>query len=363
MDQEDPEIAFNKIGNCNHCIKARKNLHAITNPDGFEQWATKIISKRKLNQSYDGILGLSGGLDSSYLLVKLVEFGVRPLVFHVDAGWNSAESVKNIYNLVTKLDIDLQVEIIDWDFVRNIQIAFLKSGLRNQDIPQDYLFLTHLFKSAGENKIKDIFTGSNYATENILPTNWGENALDYKRIKGIMTDFGLKSHPQLLPFNNLHFFLKKNIFKSIIVHEPLNLMRYSKESARVYLQKNYEWQNYEGKHTESQFTRYFQEIYLKNRFGVNKKKAHLSSLIVSNEIDRATALNILKLDSNNSDKNFFIQKYIANKLGINIATLREFEKLDASYSNKKFKSSKVQFYFLRIFEKITVMIKAKDIQI
>lgn len=359
MDEADPEITFNSLGDCNHCLKARKNLYMITNPNIFEQWATKIVLERKPNQSYDGILGLSGGLDSSYLLVKLVESGVKPLVFHVDAGWNSAESVKNIYNLVTRLNIDLQVEVIDWDFVRNLQIAFLNSGLRNQDIPQDYLFLTHLFKSAEKNKIKNIFTGSNYATENILPSTWGESALDYKRIMGIMKDYGLKPHPQLLPFNNLLFYVKKNIFRLITVHEPLNLMSYSKEPARVYLQKNYDWQNYEGKHTESQFTRYFQEVYLVNRFGINKKKAHLSSLIVNNEIDRATALDILDRDLSNSDKNYFIQKYIANKLGIHIDTLRHFEALAQNYSDIKFKSSKIQYYFLRILEKITVMIKAK----
>jgi hypothetical protein len=361
MDQEDPEITFNSLGDCNHCLKARKNLYMVTYPNSFEQWATKVILKRKSNQSYDGILGLSGGLDSSYLLVKLVEFGVKPLVFHVDAGWNSSESVKNIYNLVTKLKVDLQVEVVDWDFVRNLQIAFLKSGLRNQDIPQDYLFLTHLFKSAKDNKIKNIFTGSNYATENILPTNWGESALDYKRVKGIMTEFGLRPHPQLLPFNNLHFYLKKNIFRSISVHEPLNLMTYSKELARIYLQENYAWQNYEGKHTESQFTKYFQEVYLVNRFGINKKKAHLSSLIVNNEIDRATALNELNRDLNNSDKSYFIQKYIANKLGIHIDTLRQFEAPVQNYTNIKFKGSKIQYHLLRVLEKITMLIKAKFI--
>jgi len=362
MDEEDPSITFDSNGCCNHCAKARKNLSIITNPLGFEDWVSKIISNRNLNQTYDGILGLSGGLDSSFVLVKLVESGIKPLVYHVDAGWNSPESVKNIYNLVTKTKVDLQVEVIDWEFVRELQIAFLRSGLHNQDIPQDYLFLTHLLETADKLNIKNIFTGSNYATENILPTNWGENALDYKRILSVMQTFGLKPHPQLLPFNNFNFFLKKNVLRSRIVHEPLNLMSYNGTQARKYLQKNYNWQDFQGKHTESQFTKYFQEVYLPVRFNINKNKAHLSSLIVNNEIKRATVLNILQQKSDDFVRNSLLRKYIANKLNIDLRTLGTYEIQMQKFTSKKFKSSKIQFYIIRILEKliITLNLKARN---
>jgi len=359
MDEEDSSIIFDSNGCCNHCSKARKNLGIITNPHGFEDWVFKIISNRNLKETYDGILGLSGGLDSSFALVKLVESGIKPLVYHVDAGWNSPESVKNIYNLVTKTGVDLQVEVIDWEFVKELQIAFLKSGLHNQDIPQDYLFLTHLLKTADNLNIKNIFTGSNYATENILPTNWGENALDYKLILSVMRTFGVKAHPQLLPFNNFNFYLKKNILKSLIVHEPLNFMQYNGTQARKYLQENYNWQDFQGKHTESQFTKYFQEVYLPVRFKINKKKAHLSSLIVNNEIERATVLNILHQKSDDFLRNSFLRKYIANKLNIDLETLSKYEAPMQKFNARKFKRSKIQFYIIRFLEKVIIMLNSR----
>ncbi|MCX7827730.1 MAG: N-acetyl sugar amidotransferase [Thermanaerothrix sp.] len=294
MDTTDPEIVFDDNGYCNHCnnfFKNIKNIKWIPNHQGMQE-LNKIIDRIKSdckNKQYDGIIGLSGGVDSSYLLCKLREWGLNPLAVHVDAGWNSELAVKNIELLCKNLGVDLDTIVINWDAMRRVQVAFLKSGIPNQDIPQDHAFFASLYHYAVKHRLLYVFSGSNYATESILPKAWGYDAMDSKYLKAIVQRFGdgnLSGFP-LISFYQLHFYYPYIIGMKII--RPLNYIPYKKKDAIAELQK-YGWSYYGAKHWESRFTKFFQGYYLPTRYGYDKRKAHLSSLIVSGEITREEAL-------------------------------------------------------------------------
>lgn len=186
MDTTDPEITFDEHGVCNHCKGARHFFatNTLGTPEEIPPSAKEALRAKNTSQ-YDCLIGLSGGVDSSYLLVQAVRWGLRPLVVHIDAGWNSEIAVGNIFRLVDRLGLDLHTEVIDWDVLRRAQIAFLRSGLANLDAPQDHVFFSSLLKVAIEEGVEIILTGSNMATESILPTQWGYNALDGNHIRGV----------------------------------------------------------------------------------------------------------------------------------------------------------------------------------
>jgi hypothetical protein len=294
-------------------------------------------------------------VDSSFLLVKLVEAGLFPLVVHVDAGWNTPESTQNIYKIVTKLNLELETVVVDWAKMRRMQIAYLESGIMNQDVPQDHAFFSSLYEIALKNKIKNVFVGSNYATESILPKSWAEDALDKKQIESVLNkyDKSLKLDFRLLsPF---WFFWQARIIRNLRIHAPLNHLEYSRKNAIHYLCTNYDWQDYGGKHRESKFTTYYQEIYLKKRYGIDKRRAHLSSLIVNKEITRKEALDILSQPTFNEFQITNMRKYVANKLEISETQLTSFE--SKSNNSHSIKSSFFQKLIIRIITKIYIVIK------
>lgn len=295
MDTTDPLITFDEQGRCNHCthfFNTIQGVHWLPNEKGrriLDETIAKIKSEGRGKQ-YDGIIGLSGGVDSSYLLCKLHEWGVRPLAVHVDAGWNSDLAVRNIEALCKKLDIDLHTIVIDWEAMRNVQIAFLRSGVENQDIPQDHAFFAALYSYAVKNGVRYVFHGSNYATESILPAAWGYDAMDATYLCAIVRRFGegrLKNYPVVTFWK---YYIYYPYIKEMNVVRPLNFIPYGKGSAIRELERDYDWHYYGGKHWESRFTKFFQGYYLPTRFGYDKRKAHLSSLIVSGEITRDEAL-------------------------------------------------------------------------
>lgn len=321
MDTSDPEITFDEHGVCNHCRTAEQHLHNGWMPD--ERGATRLeeiaseIREYGHDKEYDCIIGVSGGVDSSYLLhVAKKMMGLRPLAVHVDAGWNSEIAVKNIESLITALDIDLFTYVVDWEEIKDLQLAFLKSSVANQDIPQDHAFFAKLYEFAVKNDIRYVLTGSNLSSESILPSAWGYNAMDKRQIMGIHRKFGqrkLKSYPTIGFFDYNFYFPFVRRMKRFA---PLNCLPYDKEKAIVELQETYGWRYYGGKHHESRWTKFFQSYYLPVKFGFDKRRAHLSSILIAGQTTRDAAL--AELDKPPYDPREIENEkaYVARKLGI-----------------------------------------------
>jgi N-acetyl sugar amidotransferase len=286
---------------------------------------------------------LSGGVDSSYVayLAKKV-FNIRPLVVHVDTGWNSELAVKNIENIVKKLDIDLYTYVIDWEEMRDLQLSFFKSGIVCQDNPQDHAFVAVLRKIAREKNIKYFITGANASTECILPKSWSYNNIDAKLIKSIHKKFGtikLKTFPFITLFN---YYIIYPLFHKVTRVNVLNMMDYKKSEAMEVLQKELGWKYYGGKHHESIFTKFFQVYYLPIRFGFEKRRAHLASLVVTSQMEREDALEELKQPLYSDNEIIQDKIYIAKKLGI---SLEEFERyMSVPLTNENDFANNAKFY-------------------
>jgi N-acetyl sugar amidotransferase len=318
MDTSDPLIQFDAKGNCNHCNSAielgRKTW--FPNQEG-KKILDDIIGKIREEEKYkefDCIIGLSGGVDSSYLAYYAVRNGLRPLVVHVDCGWNSEQAVKNIENVIKKLNIELHTFVVNWEEMKDLQRAFFKASLPDQDIPQDHAIFSALYNFARKNKIRYVLNGLNFATECIMPENWGYQAMDYRHLKSIHDRFGeikLNDYPYVDFF---HRYIYYTLIKRMKIINPLNYIDYRKDDAIKTMQKELDWQYYGGKHHESRFTKFFQSYYLPHKFNFDKRRAHLSSMIVSGQISRTEALE--KIEENVYSENEMSNdlEYIAKKL-------------------------------------------------
>lgn len=337
MDTSDPEITFDEQGVCNHCLNFDANIKPrwFPNEKGSEilQGIVDKIKRENVNNEYDCIIGLSGGVDSSYLAVKAAQMGLRLLAVHVDAGWNSEIAVRNIENICKKLSIDLHTHVVDWEEVKELQRAFLLSGVANQDVPQDHAFFAALYNYAVKNNVKYVLSGMNFATEGILPSAWGYMAMDLKHLEGIYERFGrvpLRTFPKVNLFKYLIYY---PYIKGMKVIAPLNYMPYDKNEAITILEKEFGWQYYGGKHFESRFTKFFQAYYLPAKFGYDKRRAHLSSLIVSEQLNREQALAEMEKVLYPEDQLREDQDYILRKLDL---TSEDFEAV-LNQPNKSFR--------------------------
>ncbi|MFY7964195.1 MAG: N-acetyl sugar amidotransferase [Chitinophagaceae bacterium] len=326
MDTTDPLITFDERGVCNHCNEY-KEYEKTSKLFGEEakaelQKMVNLLKKSGKGKEYDCIMGLSGGVDSSYLAYFATkELGLRPLVVHVDAGWNSELAVNNIQSIVQKLNLDLHTLVIDWEEIKDLQLAFLKSGIANLDVPQDHAFIASLYQEAKKYKIKYILNGGNMATESILPKAWGYDASDSVHLKAIHNKFGtikLKSYPIFTTFKKLIYY---PFIAKMKVLRPLELIPYSKSSAKKVLIEELGWRDYGGKHYESTYTKFFQAHYLPTKFGYDKRKAHLSSLIVSGQMTREASLAELEHPLYDSKELVEDTIFFSKKLGI---TVQEF---------------------------------------
>jgi N-acetyl sugar amidotransferase len=318
MDTSDPEIKFDDRGYCNHCNSAVELAGKVWFPDERgEKYLDTVFEKIKSEErkkEFDCIIGLSGGVDSSYLAWLTVKKGLRPLVVHVDCGWNSEQAVKNVENIVKKLNIELHTFVVNWEEMKDLQRSFFKASLPDQDIPQDHAIFSALYRFAGENNIRYVLNGLNFATESILPKSWGYQAMDYRHLRDVHNRYGemkLKDYPHLTFFQRYIYF---TLIKRMIIINPLNYISYHKDEAIEILKSELGWEYYGGKHYESRFTKFFQSYYLPLKFGFDKRRAHLSSLIVSGEITRDEALK--EMDENlYSEKEInFDLEYVAKKL-------------------------------------------------
>jgi len=318
MDTSDPWITFDDDGICNH-VKEYEYYVNFQKPNIDEsriltEKMVDLLRKEGRGKDYDCIIGLSGGVDSSYLTWYVTQqLGLRPLIVHIDTGWNTEAAVSNIQNITQKLKLDLHTLVIDWQIMKELQLAYFKSSLANLDVPQDHAFIASLYKEARKYHIKYIINGNNMATESILPLAWGYDASDSIQLKSIHKKFSntkLGSYPLLSPFEK--YFYYPRILK-IKKYSPLDWIDYNKADAKKLLIEKLGWRDYGGKHHESIFTRFFQGHYLPHKFGYDKRRAHLSSLIVSGQISRDEAIEELKKPLYDpilleEDRNYFIKK-------------------------------------------------------
>ena len=333
MDTSDPKISFDAHGHCDHCRGFYRDVRPHWHPDelGRDIFQRKVdeITKKYKDQEYNSIIGLSGGLDSSYLLhLAVTEFGLRPLVFHVDGGWNTDIAVNNIQVLVEKLGLDLFTEVIDWQEMRDFQLAFFKSGTPALDIPQDHAFFATMYHYANKYNIKYILNGGNYSTECIRnPLDWFCYGTDMSFIKDIRAQFGT-SPMESYPWSGiLYHKVYLRYFKGIKVIKPLNYLPYIREQAITTLSSEYGWKSYPQKHFESRFTKFFEGFWLPTRFGYDTRRVQFSSLIVTGQMTREEAVQQLERPSYDSDSLADDFEFIASKLEIPVSELWSYHKI------------------------------------
>ena len=353
MDTSDENIKFDKDGICDYCKNFDKNIKK--NFENYEFSKKKIIDiakkiKNKSNNKYDCLIGISGGVDSSYLayFVKK-ELKLNPIVIHVDTGWNSLESANNIEKIIDGLELDLETIVIPWKEMRDLQLSFFKAQHPNLDIPQDHAIFASLYNYAIKNNIKYILTGGNFSTECIRePLEWAYHASDVRHIKDIHKKFG---EAKLLNFPLCDIFTYKiyyRFFKGLKVVQPLNFIEFNKEKSMELLKNSYGWIKYDHKHYESRFTKFYEGYWLLKKFGYDKRKAHFSSLILTGQMTREDALNKLSkppFDQKEIDNEF---NFVCKKLNISEDELKKI----MNESNKSFKNYKSSYYIIQFFVKL-----------
>lgn len=317
MDTSDPEIQFDADGICNHCrhfdeVTAR---HWFPNEEGARMLAEQVarIQREARGREYDCILGLSGGVDSSYMALKVAELGLRPLVVHVDGGWNSETAVSNIEKVVSHCGFELHTHVMDWEEMRDLQVAYLRAGVANQDVPQDHAFFANLYHFAVKNRIKTVLSGGNTATEGVFPGAWHGSAMDAINLRAIHRKWGSAPLKRYRTISFWEYYVLYPLVLRMRVLRPLNYLPYTRSGAIEELQSTCGWRPYGRKHGESLFTRFFQNFFLPEKFGYDKRRPHLSSMIVSGQIGRDEALHELTqplYDPNDleMDKEFFCKK-------------------------------------------------------
>lgn len=292
MDTTDPDITFDPDGVCNHVKHKFALISSKWNPAGDAEAFHLLINRIKregIGKRYDCILGLSGGLDSSYLALLAWKYGLRPLVMHADTGWNTELAVKNVESIVDRCGFDLHTHVINWNEMRGLQTAFLRAGVPNQDIPQDHAIFAALYNCAAKANIKWVLNGSNFASESILPKAWGYDARDLFHLKSIHRRFGNEPLGKFPRMGHFSFLLRFKLLKSMKVVKLLNYIKYVQKDAIDELKTEMGWRDYGAKHHESRWTRYFQCHFLPRRFGYDKRIAHLSSLILSKQLSKSQA--------------------------------------------------------------------------
>jgi putative aminotransferase len=346
MDTSDPNIIFDDSGLCDYCV----NFETVMKPAWFadkanssklDKMADEIRAAGK-SKDFDCIIGLSGGLDSSYVAHVVTKvMGLRPLLLHVDAGWNTDQAVGNIEKLVDGLSIDLYTEVVDWEEMKDLQLAFFKAQIPDQDLPQDAAFFSGLYKFARRYGVKHIITGANHQTECCRePEEWGGYpGIDTILFKDIVKKFGTRPLNRFPLVDILRYKLYYRYVLGMKVYKPLDLINYTKKQAEDTLQTLYGWQRFQHKHHESRFTRFYEDYWMPRKFGYHKRRAHFSSLIMTGEMTREAALD--RLSRPELNEHFLSQEfdYVASKLGIATAELQAIfdgpNKTYRDYKNKR----------------------------
>jgi N-acetyl sugar amidotransferase len=355
IDTNDyPDIVFDEHGVCNICHINDEYIKdtVVTGAKGKSALAKILFKiKNKSNKrGYNCILGISGGVDSTYLALQVKKWGLRPLVIHIDNGWNSESAVRNIENILKKLGFDLHTHVTNWEAMRDMHYAFLKSSVIDIELPYENHFIAILYKIAIENNLKYILCGYNSYSEGILPPNFNHYKNDSINIKDIHKKFGREKHIQFKlfsPFSYIYF----RMMHGVQLISPLNFIDYNKKEAKRILMKELDWMDHGYKHYENIFTRFYQGFILPGKFNIDKRKVHLSALICSGQITRDEALN--EINNNIYGSEILLKKdkyFVLKKLGI---TDEEFNAIMTApiRRHSEFKS------YLNIFMKIPKFIK------
>jgi N-acetyl sugar amidotransferase len=337
MDTSDSRITFDADGHCDHVIDYYNSVLPRWHPDerGAKdlQGIIETIKNDGRKRGFDCILGLSGGVDSSYMLhLAVKEFGLRPLVFHVDGGWNSELAVHNIHVLVDKLGLDLFTEVINWGEMRDFQLAWFKAGVPHLDIPQDHAFIATLYRFADQHNIKYILNGGNISTECVRnPMEFFYYGTDMIHIRDIIKRFSsveMKSYP----FSSI---LRHKVYlryiQRIKVVRPLNYRPYIKADAVQLLEREYGWKPYPQKHFESRFTKFYESYWLPERFGFDPRRVQFSSLILTGQMTRDEALKHLERPAYDPATISQDIEYVATKLRIGTDELTHYFKMPKKF--------------------------------
>jgi N-acetyl sugar amidotransferase len=358
MDTTVPGITFNEKGECNFCdyyqsLASRTILRPEAILKSAFNEAIDVIKAEGKNKPYDCILGVSGGLDSTYLALLAKRNGLRPLLVHFDNGWNAELAVKNIENIVNQLGFDLHTFVMDWEEFRDLQRSYFKASVVDVEVPTDQLIFAALNRIAYKNNIHYILAGNNVVCESINPDGWVyKNKLDLVNLRAIHKTFGegkLKSLPRLGLFERYFY---ENIW-GIQTVGLLDLVGYNKSVAKSAVQQELNWKDYGGKHYESIFTRFYQGYYLPVKFNIDKRKAHLSNLILSGQLTRNEALLELQKPTYSEKDQLDDLDYVLKKLGF---TKAEWDQIMSSpvvphdaFDNEKRAYHKVIYFLFRSF--------------
>ena len=361
MDTTDPQIVFDELGHCNHCNELFDTLKAPSYTKKYnEHNLRQLVKKMKASgrgKEYDCILGLSGGIDSSYTAYLLKKFGLRTLLVHMDNGWNAEEAVRNMKNISDILQFDYESYVLDWEEFKDLQLSFLRASVIEADTPTDIAILGALHMVAAKYKVQYIISGGNLATEGILPGNWHYNAKDMRYLKSIHSQFGKR------PLRNFPSFglVKESwykFFKGIRMVYLLNYISFSKTEAREILKKELNWEYYGGKHHESRYTKFIQSYLLPVKFNLDYRKATLSSQICAGEICREKALEMLQQPIYNPEEVEKEKRFVAKKLDINLCELEQIIQLPPkTYRDYPNNEKKLEFFYRlyrKFFDKIAL---------
>ena len=356
MDDTDEDITFDENGICDHCnlffYRDQNTWNNCLENKYIEEFRSFVENLKKAKAGpYDCIIGLSGGCDSSFMLHKLVkEFGINPLCLHVDAGWNTKAAVSNIRNMVSKLGLELIVDVIDWEEMKQLQLAFLRAGVSHQDTPQDHAFFATLHKYAESYKIRTIFSGGNISTEAVIvPLKWMYYTSDVWQLSDIAKRFCKVPLIKFPTSSVLHRKVISPYLKRTKVFHPLNNFKYIKSEAQEFLKSHYNFEPFDEKHYESQFTKYYEAIYLPRKFGYDTRKITYSSMILTGQMTRDLALERLSVRALSSEEEIRLEKYIADKLEISFNTLRQLVESES----KSYKNYRNQAYLYNIGAALT----------
>lgn len=326
MDSSDIEITFDGQGNCNHCNEFfEKRIFYKYQGEKTDIEFLKLIEKIKKagkGKEYDCIIGISGGVDSSYAVLIAKKVGLRVLGVHMDNGWNSEEAVLNIKSIADKLKIDYESFVLDWNEIKDLQLSFLKASVPEAETPTDMAIAGSLHRIASKYGVKYIISGGNFVTEGILPRTWHYNSKDMKYLNFIHRNFGKVKLKKFPTFGFLRESYYK-LFKGIKMVYLLNYIDYSKDNSMEILKEDLDWRNYGGKHYESKYTGFIQSYYLFKKFGIDYRRATFSSQICTGDIAREDAIMQLKNLPFKDEKVIEEKKYIAKKLGISVEEFEE----------------------------------------
>jgi N-acetyl sugar amidotransferase len=314
MDSSDPDIKFDADGICHHCHAYDVSVKAHVKTPADRDELVAEIKRAGAGKPYDCIIGVSGGVDSTYVAYAIKkQLGLRPLAVHLDNGWDSELAVKNIQQTLEKLGIELFTEVLDWDEFRDLQLSFLRASTPDSEIPSDHAIVSVLYQQARRLGIKYVLSGCNVRTESHLPPAWSRGHADWRYIQGLQKQFGTRPL-STFPHRNMLDLVRDA--RSIKWVDILNYVDYKKADALRILQDELGWQYYGGKHYESIYTRFYQGYILPKKFGFDKRRMHLSSLICSGEITREHALAELEKPTYPEDLQASDREYVAKKLGI-----------------------------------------------